>query len=255
MTLEPIGTFYSDHKYPYEARRQAAVDTTNSRGEIRIQPGRSFEQALEDLEGFERIWIIYQFHLNPDWKPKVMPPRGPREKRGVFATRAPYRLNALGLSCVRLILVEGLRVIVEGHDLLDETPVYDLKPYLPYADAFPHSRLGWLEDVEAERWQVHVGARANQQLLWLAENGVTQLKGFIQGQLEYDPLDHKRKRVEERPGGHQLAYRTWRIIFHADVLTRKIQVESICSGYSAEDLAKAQDPYDDKKLHLKFLKI
>src|SRR4051812_38191220 len=108
ITLEPIGTFKASSKYPYEARRQAAADSENSFGEIHLQAGRDFEQALEDLEGFERIWIIYQFHQNPEWKPKVMPPRGPRIKRGVFATRAPYRPNALGMSCVRLVKVEGL---------------------------------------------------------------------------------------------------------------------------------------------------
>src|SRR5688572_21498460 len=110
ITLNPIGTFHTDSKFPYEARRQAAADSANSLGEIRLEPGQDFEQALEDLEGFERIWIVYQFHHNSEWKPKVMPPRGPRIKRGVFATRAPYRPNPLGLSCVRLVRVEGLTV-------------------------------------------------------------------------------------------------------------------------------------------------
>src|SRR6266404_1671756 len=100
ITLEPIGIFKASSKHPYEARRQAADDSGNSWGEIHLNPGQDFEQAVEDLEGFERIWIIYQFHHNTDWKPKVTPPRGPRIKRGVFATRAPYRPNALGLSCV-----------------------------------------------------------------------------------------------------------------------------------------------------------
>lgn len=168
ITLEPIGTFHADSKYPYEARRQAAADTTNSLGEIRLQPGRSFEQALEDLEGFERIWVVYQFHQNADWKPKVMPPRGPRTKRGVFATRAPYRPNALGMSCVRLLKVDGLTVVIEGHDLLDGTPVLDIKPYLPYADSFPGSRVGWLEDVESERWQIQFSAKAADQIKWLS---------------------------------------------------------------------------------------
>jgi tRNA (adenine37-N6)-methyltransferase len=122
--MKPIGTFFAESKYPYEARRQA-VDASHSLGEIRLNSGMGFEQAVEDLEGFERIWIIYQFHHNSEWKPKVMPPRGPRIRRGVFATRAPYRPNALGMSCVRLVKVDGLRVIVEGHDLLDGTPVLD----------------------------------------------------------------------------------------------------------------------------------
>ncbi len=255
ISLEPIGTFHADNKYPYEARRQAAADSVNSLGEIRLHPGQGFEQALEDLEGFERIWIVYQFHHNTEWKPKVMPPRGPRIKRGVFATRAPYRPNALGLSCVRLAKVDGLRVLVEGHDLLDGTPVLDIKPYLPYADAFPDSKVGWLENIESARWQVSIASQAADQLKWLAEQGVSQLHGFIQGQLEFDPLDHKRKRVEEIGNGYQLSYRTWRMNFKADQEARMIQVERILSGYSPADMTTNEDPYGDKDLHRQFVSL
>ncbi|MBX3023080.1 MAG: tRNA (N6-threonylcarbamoyladenosine(37)-N6)-methyltransferase TrmO [Bdellovibrionales bacterium] len=255
MTLEPIGFFHTESKYPYEARRQAAVDEKNSLGEIRLHPDRGFEQALEDLEGFERIWIVYQFHHNNEWKPKVMPPRGPRVKRGVFATRAPYRPNALGLSCVHLLKVDGLRVVVAGHDLLDGTPVLDIKPYIPYADAFPDSRVGWLENIESERWLVEFNSQALQQMRWLEEHGVSQLQGFIKGQLEFDPLDHKRKRVEPHDNGYRLAYRTWRVGFQVNEEARTVQVESIHSGYSAEHLNAAVDPYEDKGLHRKFKEI
>ena len=255
MTLEPIGTFTTSSKYPYEARRQATADAANSLGEIQLKPGFDFEQALEDLEGFERIWIVYQFHHNSEWKPKVLPPRGPRIKRGVFATRAPYRPNALGLSCVRLVKVDGLRVIVEGHDLLDGTPVFDIKPYLPYADAFPEARVGWLENVEADRWQINIVNPAANQIQWLEEQGVSQLRGFIQGQLEFHPLDHQRKRVKGTTNGYQLSYRTWRVNFGADQATRSVQVESIESGYSDSDLTESEDRYGDKNLHRQFLKL
>jgi tRNA (adenine37-N6)-methyltransferase len=255
ISLEPIGIFKASSKYPYEARRQAAADSENSLGEIQLQPGRGFEQAVEDLEGFERIWIIYSFHHNPDWKPKVMPPRGPRLKRGVFATRAPYRPNALGMSCVRLVKVEGLLIVVEGHDLLDDTPVLDIKPYLPYADAFPESIVGWLENIESERWKIVFTTKATEQIQWLAEQGLTQLRGFICGQLEFDPLDHKRKRVEATVNGYQLSYRTWRVNFKANELKRGIQVEIIQSGYSAFDLTVEEDPHDDKILHRQFLQL
>ena len=251
--MTPIGVFAAESKYPYEARRQAAVDS--SLGEIRLNPGFDFEQALEDLEGFERIWIVYQFHQNTEWKPKVMPPRGPRIKRGVFATRAPYRPNGIGLSCVRLVRVEGLRVIVEGHDLLDGTPVLDLKPYLPYADAFPEARVGWLEDVDAEKWTVDLSTGAEAQLLWLEERGISQLRGFVVGQLEFDPLDHKRKRVEKSANGFVLAYRTWRAKFTADHATRRILIESVFSGYTSADLEAEDDRYGDKSLHREFPKV
>jgi tRNA-Thr(GGU) m(6)t(6)A37 methyltransferase TsaA len=254
ITLEPIGVFFSDSKYPYEARRQAVDDTAGTLGEIRLHPGRDFEQALEDLEGFERLWILYHFHHNSEWKPKVMPPRGPRRKRGVFATRAPYRPNGLGLSCVRLVKVDGLRLLVEGHDLLDGTPVLDIKPYLPYADAFPEAHVGWLEEAGSERWQVDFSAPAAAHLHWLEEHGLSKLRGFIQGQLEFEPLDHKRKRVETYGDGYRLCYRTWRADFTATPMTRQIQIESIHSGYSEAELAAPEDPYSDKSLHRLFVK-
>ncbi len=255
ITLQPIGIFSAASKYPYEVRRQASVDTNCSRGEIQLEPGRGFEQAVEDLAGFERIWIVYQFHGNSEWKPKVMPPRGPRVKRGVFATRAPYRPNALGLSCVRLLKVDRLSIVVEGHDLLDGTPVLDIKPYLPYADAFPEAKVGWLENVESERWQVHIRDQAADQIKCLAQQGVTQLQGFIQGQLEFDPLDHRRKRVEEHGNGYRLSYRTWRADFKVDEAAKVIQVEAIQSGYTESDLHSPEDPHGDKEVHRRFLKV
>ncbi len=252
MTLQPIGIFQSDSTHPYEARRQATALGTSSSGQIVLRPNQGFEQALEDLEGFERIWIIYQFHQNPDWKPKVMPPRGPRIKRGVFATRAPYRPNPIGLSCVRLVKVSGLTVFVEGNDLLDGTPILDIKPYLPYADAFPEAKVGWLENVEEERWQVEFSDLATRQIRWLEDKGLSQLLGFLRGQLEFDPLDHKRKRVEVFGDGYHLAYRTWRADFKVDFLERQIQVNGISSGYTVSDLIDVNDPHQDKDLHRQF---
>lgn len=255
MTLEPIGVFQSDSAHPYEARRQATDLSANPRGQIVLRPNQGFEQALEDLAGFERIWLIYQFHKNPDWKPKVMPPRGPRIKRGVFATRAPYRPNAIGLSCVRLVEVMGLTIVVEGNDLLDGTPILDIKPYLPYADAFPESKVGWLENVEEERWKLEFSHLAVRQIAWLEAQGLTQLSGFLRGQLEFDPLDHKRKRVEVQKNGYRLAYRTWRIAFDADLNQREIRVQGISSGYSESELLNVDDPHLDKNLHRQFGQI
>lgn len=247
--MTPIGIFHSESKFPYEARRQASED--GSLGEIHLNPG--LEQALDDLDGFDRIWIIFQFHHNPEWKSKVMPPRGPRVKRGVFATRAPYRPNALGLSCVRLLKVEGLRVIVEGADLLDGTPVLDIKPYLPYADSFPDARVGWLEGAEAAKWNVSFSQTADRQIEWLENNGVTQLQGFIHGQLEFEPLDRKRKRVEKTAEGFCLSYRTWRVDFTADEEARTILVKQVRSGYTESELLDSKDPYGDKEQHRTFV--
>jgi tRNA-Thr(GGU) m(6)t(6)A37 methyltransferase TsaA len=79
----------------------------------------------------------------------VQPPRGPKGKRGVLATRSPHRPNAIGLSAVELVAVEGRTLHLRGVDLLDGTPVLDVKPYVPYADAFPGARAGWIDAVDA----------------------------------------------------------------------------------------------------------
>src|SRR6202041_972769 len=106
---------------------------------------RRFEPALSDVEGWEYLWVVYWFHLNSDWHPKVLPPRS-KVKRGVFATRSPHRPCPIGLSAVRLVRVEGLSVHVEGVDMLDGSPVLDLKPYVAAADAIAEAGSGWLAD-------------------------------------------------------------------------------------------------------------
>ncbi|MCC6466242.1 MAG: tRNA (N6-threonylcarbamoyladenosine(37)-N6)-methyltransferase TrmO [Planctomycetes bacterium] len=125
---------------------------------IELLPGCNYEQALQDLEGFEYIWVMTYLHLNRHWKPTVVPPRGPKVRRGLFATRSPHRPNPLGLSALKLLGVQGRVIRVLGIDLLDSTPVLDIKPYVPYADAFPGARAGWLDALgEApdapDRWE------------------------------------------------------------------------------------------------------
>jgi tRNA-Thr(GGU) m(6)t(6)A37 methyltransferase TsaA len=105
-----------------------------------------YRQALADLETFERIWVIFLFDRSRGWAARVKPPRG-GPKRGVFATRAPNRPSQIGLTCAELKSVDvgqGL-VVVHGIDLLDETPILDIKPYLPMVDAWPQAGHGWLE--------------------------------------------------------------------------------------------------------------
>ena len=127
-----------------EAPRQAVV-AEEVEAVIELYPGQNLEHAIEDLAGWERIWVIYWFHRNPRWRPKVLPPRSTTGRKGVLATRSPHRPNPLGLSAVRLLRVEGLRLHVQGADMIDGTPVLDIKPYVPYSDAFMESGSGWLE--------------------------------------------------------------------------------------------------------------
>ena len=253
--LEPIGFFRASSVHAYEAPRQGVVDRSAHEACIELASGKMFEQALEGLSGFERVWLVYRFHRNDNWKPMVMPPRGPRTKQGVFATRSPHRPNALGLSCVELVRVEGRRIFVRGFDLLDGTPIYDIKPYLPYADSFPGAKAGWAENLQESSFEVRFSRMAETQIAWLEERGVSQLRGFLATQLEFDPLDDERKRVKPLDEGrHEISYRTWRTRFSVLVeSSRIVMVEEIGTGYSERELEpSAEDPYRDKDLHREF---
>ena len=109
-----------------------------------------YAEGLRDLEGFERLWLIYRLHKASPGPLRVIPFRDTTE-RGVFATRAPCRPNAIGLSCVRLLSVAGNVLTIGGVDILDGTPLLDIKPYVPAFDAFPNSRAGWLDDSDERR--------------------------------------------------------------------------------------------------------
>lgn len=148
LTLTPIGWVRSPYKERFGTPRQATVANEEVvEARISLDPRRIPREALRDLDGFERIWVLGWFHLNPGWRPTVVPTRGPKVRRGVFATRSPHRPCPLALSALELVRVEGHDVVVRGIDLLDGTPVFDIKPYLPYADAFPDSRAGWVDAI------------------------------------------------------------------------------------------------------------
>jgi len=132
---------------PWHRREDAPHQPSAARdaeGTIEITP--EYREALADLDSFSRIWLIYVFHRSRGWASKVKPPRG-GPKRGVFATRAPNRPSQIGLTNVAVSSVDvGAGVVrVRGIDLLDETPILDIKPYLPMVDASVDAGHGWLE--------------------------------------------------------------------------------------------------------------
>ena len=106
--------------------------------------------AFRDLEGFDRIWLVFAFDRSEGWTTEVKPPRG-GPKRSVLATCSPHRPNPVGLSSVELVAVEDRALRVRGIDLLDGTPILDIKPYVPYADAFPDARAGWIDALDAKQ--------------------------------------------------------------------------------------------------------
>ncbi len=119
-------------------------------GTVELNP--EYTDYLKDLAGFDRIWLIYWFDRAASPKPHVVPYLD-RHEHGLFATRAPSRPNPIGMSPVKLVRVEGNILTVKDVDILDETPLLDIKPYSQHFDCFPDSRSGWLEDVVRERWK------------------------------------------------------------------------------------------------------
>ncbi len=152
MHAEPIGVVRSPYLERFGTPRQGTV-TVGVLGDgpqearIELFPDRVPAEALKDLEGFGYVWIIAWLDRNQGWRPTVVPNRGPRVRRGVFATRSPHRPNNIGLTASQVVRVEGHTLVVRGVDLLDGTPVLDLKPYVPYADAFPSAAAGWLDEL------------------------------------------------------------------------------------------------------------
>ena len=252
MVVNPIGVFQCSEVYAYDAARQGVLAEEN-RGSVVLAPGQNFEQALQDVEGFSHIWLLFQFHHNTRWKPKVQPPRGNR-KVGVFASRAPYRPNSIGMSCVRLISISGRTLSVADHDLLDGTPILDIKPYVAYADSIPDATSGWLGEVDGTRWTVRFSDAATERVQWLEEHGVSCLKAFLMQQLADEPFSDKRKRVKRLGDSTwQIAYRTWRVDFTAYSERSMIRIDNLQSGYSISDLNLKEDPYADKAIHRAFL--
>ena len=152
--LTPIALIRTEFPAKFGIPRQAGL-AEELRGKIVFEPAYRVDEALRGLEGFSHIWLIWGFSENRDrgWTPTVRPPRlGGNARLGVFATRSPFRPNGLGLSCVRLLSLRkeeglGTTLLVAGADLMDGTPIYDIKPYLPYADCRPEAGGGFAAGV------------------------------------------------------------------------------------------------------------
>jgi len=248
-TLEPIGWVSCPQRYRYEAPRQGVL-LPETEAVIQLRDGCDFESALDGLEGFERIWVIFEFHLNESWQPRVQPPREGEPRRGVFATRSPHRPNRIGLSCVRLLSIDGLQLTVAGHDLLDRTPVWDLKPYVPYADAFAEAGSGWLDEVISTRFDIDFTPDATTDAAWILEHGGLDCVNFARVQLMSDPTDAERKRITSTGlDTYSIAYRTWRLDYTVDGAGKLVTVVGIRSGYDTEALASDEDRHGDKPVH------
>lgn len=161
--MKPIARMKSDFPTKFGIPRQSGL-VPSLQSTIILEPEFRVEEALRGLDEFSHIWIIWEFSQakQKKWTPTVRPPRlGGNVRKGVFATRSPFRPNSLGLSCVKLEYIEwntkeGPVIHVSGADLLDGTPIYDIKPYLPYVDSHPEATGGFAHAHKDERLEVKI---------------------------------------------------------------------------------------------------
>jgi len=239
LELEPIGVLRSPFRDRADAPRQPRA-ALGVEGTIVLEPGRGFEDALSDLEGWQYVWVIGWFDRNTTWRPKVTPPRS-TEKRGVFSTRAPHRPNPIALSVFELVSVSGLELRVRNVDLLDGTPILDIKPYVPWTDAIVDAKTGWLgvegsTVVDTGRsFEVRIEPRAMQTLELLASSGI-HLEPALRTSLELGPSPHAYRRIKRVGDRYVLAIKDWRARFRVE--EKLVIVEAIRSGYRATELGR-----------------
>lgn len=158
LILKPVAHYRGPFGSKFGVPRQSSL-CAHIHGRVVFEKAYQVPEALRGLDGFSRIWLVWGFSANKpakgDWQPTVRPPRlGGNAAMGVWATRSPYRPNPLGLSCVELEGIENGALLVRGADLMDGTPIYDIKPYIAYADSYPEARCGFAAEAPERRLQV-----------------------------------------------------------------------------------------------------
>jgi tRNA-Thr(GGU) m(6)t(6)A37 methyltransferase TsaA len=251
LQLTPIGVARSPFKDKRSAPRQPAA-ARGAQGTIELFEHDGYKHALSDLDTWSHIWVVFWFDRNRGWTPKVLPPRSAK-KRGVFATRSPHRPNPLGLSALALERIEGRILHVRDIDLLDGTPVLDIKPYVPYTDALPAAGSGWLAETmtlrsedPGPRYSVSFDERAREQLTWLAERSELDLRVLAERILSDGPTPHPYRRIKRVGDAFRLSLEDFRLRFV--VQAHSVRVLEIATGYrksvldDAQALPKARTP-------------
>ena len=203
LILKPIGFIQSCYKEKFGIPRQPGL-VTAAQAQLKLLPEFSQAEAFKGLEQFSHLWLIFCFHANPSlaWSNTVRPPRlGGNKRLGIFATRSTFRPNPLGLSVVGLEKIEfsGQQacLYLNAVDLLDGTPIFDIKPYLPYADSLPSARGGFAAQPPSSQWSVSFTEQAYLQCQQKGQQLQTNLELLIRQILEQDPRPSYRAQQED----------------------------------------------------------
>lgn len=226
--MEPIGYLESCFRDKFGTPRQPGL-VKKAWARLKLRSDLQPEEALQGLAGFSHVWLIWVFHQNKSarYHSKVHPPRLAGESIGVFATRSPHRPNPIGLSLVELVRVERDGIVVSGADLVDGTPVLDIKPYLPFIEALPEATSGWPAEVQSEKIQVEFTPQAEQLMMqWQAEASDYAVREIVEETLKLDPrpVIYRGYEQEESPYRNQHAVR----LFDRDVHFRFESPTRVC---------------------------
>ena len=216
--MHVIARIHNDFPTKFGLPRQSGL-VSGLRSMIVFEPEYRVPEALRGMEGYSHLWLIWQFHQaeRDTWSPTVRPPRlGGNARMGVFATRSPFRPNPIGLSCVKLEAIQqdaklGTVLIISGADLIDGTPIYDIKPYLPYADCHPEATGGFAHEVKDHAVEVVIPEEMLAKI-------PTDKREALQGVLAQDPRPGYQK-DPERVYGFTFAGMEVRFRVAEDVLT------------------------------------
>jgi tRNA-Thr(GGU) m(6)t(6)A37 methyltransferase TsaA len=236
MQLTPIGHIRSCYSEKFGIPRQPGL-VPEAAAVLEIAPPYHDPQAFRGLEAFSHIWILFLFHANAGkaWRPTVRPPRlGGNRRIGLFASRSGFRPNPIGQSVVELTGLEAradrFLLHLRGIDLLDGTPVLDVKPYLPYADSLPHATAGYAEETPAPRLAVNFAEGADAVCRKLDPRRYPQARQLIAALLAHDPRPAYRE-----AGDDEFGMRLWDLNIRFKVVGQVVVVISI-------DAAKKQPP-------------
>ena len=180
LLIEPIAYIKNGYKEKFGVPRQSGL-APSVKSVIEFCDDFRDENCIRDIEQYSHIWLVWGFSKNEkQWSPTVRPPRlGGNKRIGVFATRSPFRPNSMGLSCVKLEAVEdsknGKVLVVSGGDLADNTPIYDIKPYLPYVDSIPEASGGFSEEHKNDFLDVEIQDRLKDSLTEQQIENITEL--------------------------------------------------------------------------------
>ncbi len=226
FTFKPIGYLKSCYPTKFGIPRQSGI-VKKAYSELKIRADLQPEISLQGLEGYSHLWLEFIFHLNTAsrYHAKVHPPRLDGKSIGLFATRSPHRPNPLGLSLVQIVEVKSDGLILAGADLVDGTPILDIKPYLPQFESLTNARDGWMGEVKKDEIEVQFTEPALEILQkWTDRTGQAELKEVIIDILKQDPrpVIYKGYEAGESPYRNKHAFKLYDGDIHFEFISAQL---------------------------------